>query len=560
MAQLRAGGGGAGQGWNCTEKGWIAHKPVSWLLFEREAWDGEERPRYFFSRIARHQSITFGALDADGTVRELEWAEADAHPFAAGPVFRLELPEIKAETHALIVRVERPHSIPLLTEARLVFHPDDADWSQLEVIILAFVVGMLVLPLFFDISFFIVLRERFVLLHALMVLAMIGYVTTAGGLVSVFSVFPLSAIAVAGPMLWAWGAGLSALFLADFLEKGAQSRFMRRVTIATGLWTILVPGFFALQMHVTQSIDDRAYFYAFIPVIFIISAAVAEAVGRGSRSARFIAIAWTPIILASIERLLRGVGVYVGPSAFDLGMYIATGLEVIVISLAIADRFLAIRRERDEAVTEARMLEQLSERDALTGLLNRRGLEARFAGLFRSGFDTFALVDLDRFKLVNDRFGHQVGDAALIACANALSAHQDPDLVAARLGGEEFVVLLRGERTLQRADTLRNAIPLRIAAEVEGLEMPVTASSGAIEIPRSSNTIMSFDALYARADALMYEAKASGRNRMLYEKLTVFDEAPPSRPAEERSHRARCDSDGCESDDGQPADKQRPAA
>ncbi|MEM6494282.1 MAG: diguanylate cyclase [Pseudomonadota bacterium] len=508
--------------WTCADENWVAHEPVSWLLFEREAWDGEERPRYFYSRIARHKSITFAALDADGTVRTQSFDEADGRPFVAGPVFQLQLPEIKAETTALIVRIERPHSIPLLTEARLAFHPEDADWSQLEVMILAFVIGMLVLPLFFDISFFIVLRERFVLMHAAMVLAMMIYVSSAGGLLAVFSFISLPMVAVMAPLMWAIGVGISALFLASFLEKGAQSKIMRRLTIAAGFWSFLGPGFWALQLDATQPVDDRLYFLSFIPVIVVITAAVAEAVARGSRSARFIAFAWTPIILASIERLLRGLGAYSAPSTLDQGMYIATGLEVIVISLAIADRFFAIRRERDDAIIEARMLEQVSSRDPLTGLLNRRGLEARFAELFQSGFDTFALIDLDGFKQVNDRYGHQFGDAALVACAQALRGNNDPDLVAARLGGEEFVVLLRGPRSLQRVEALRRAIPTRIAAQVEGLDRPVTASSGAVEVPRTTNAMMSFDAFYARADALMYDAKASGRNRMVSEKLTLF--------------------------------------
>ncbi|MEM9502148.1 MAG: GGDEF domain-containing protein, partial [Pseudomonadota bacterium] len=71
---------------------------------------------------------------------------------------------------------------------------------------------------------------------------------------------------------------MSALFLADFLEPRAQSRWMRRATVATGLWTICVPGFFALQFDVTQPIDDPAYFLTFLPALFLISAALIEAV------------------------------------------------------------------------------------------------------------------------------------------------------------------------------------------------------------------------------------------------------------------------------------------
>jgi diguanylate cyclase (GGDEF)-like protein len=214
-------------------------------------------------------------------------------------------------------------------------------------------------------------------------------------------------------------------------------------------------------------------------------------------------------------------------------LYVAVGIEVVVISLAIADRFLALRRERDAALTEARMLEQISTRDSLTGLMNRRAIEARFDELLTQGFDTFALVDLDRFKAINDLHGHQVGDAALVACAGAIRASGDRDAVAVRLGGEEFVVLLRGERPLERAEALRQAIPMRIAKEVPGLDLPVTASMGVVVLADAGRHKMAFAEFYARADALMYEAKASGRNRLAYERLTVFGDAPKARRSRE---------------------------
>lgn len=509
--------------WTCTNEDWTAHEPVAWLRFEAKSWAGEATPQHFFTRIARHRAISFAALDADGSLRTASFDEVDAKPFARGPVFRLPLPEITEQTEAILVRIERPHSVPLLTEARLTDDPDQAGWSQMEVMLLAFVIGMLLLPLLFDISFFVVLRERFVVLHAIMVITMMSYVLFAGGLVSVFASLSVMTIAIAGPLSWAIGCGVSALFLADFLEKDAQSPLIRRLTIAAGIWAIFVPGFFALQLHATQAFDDRLYFYTFLPFMLILTIAVGEAVWRGSRSARFLAVAWAPIILASADRMLRGLGVYVGPSALDQAMYVTTGLEVIVISLAIGDHFFAMRRERDEAVTEARMLEQLSERDGLTGLMNRRALESQFDELRHRGFDTFALIDLDRFKQVNDDFGHQVGDSALIACAQALRNNFDRDLITTRLGGEEFVVLLRGPNAVQRAEALRQAIPVRIARDIEGLEMPVTASMGVVEVPLHQNRIMSFEDFYSRADELMYEAKASGRNRMAYEKLTVFE-------------------------------------
>lgn len=511
--------------WVCNDEQWAAGKPATWLRFDSEAWAGKDTPRAFFTRIARFESITFTAIDADGTTRTLRHTEADARPFAAGPVFRLPLPAITADTTLLLARIEGPHSVPLLTEARITSDPIRAEGPHLDIVLLAFVMGMLVLPLLFDISFFIVLRERFVLIHAGMVGAMMVYILTAGGLASAYVALPVALMAVAGPLSYAIGAGLSPLFLVAFLEPGAQSRAMRRLTIATGWFTMLMPGLCALQLDATQRFDDTGYFITFLPCIAVITAAITEAVLRGSRSARYIAAAWGPIILASVERLSRGIGWHVGPASLDAMLYIAVGIEVVVISLAIADRFLAIRRERDAALTEAKMMEQLSTRDSLTGLMNRRGLEARFEEFLVQGFHTFALVDLDRFKAINDLHGHQTGDAALIACAGALRGSGDREAVAVRLGGEEFVVLLRGPRTLERAEALRQAIALRIAQEVPGLDLPVTASMGVVLLDDPRLSRWTFSEFYARADALMYEAKAAGRNRIAYERTMLRDGA-----------------------------------
>jgi len=515
--------------WNCTGTGWQANQPVAWLRFEAADWQGAKAPRHFFTRTSRHERITIYSLDSGGSLRGRSFAEADGRPFAAGPVFRLPLPLVTSETEALLVRIDRPHSIPLLTEAGVVRYPDDANRSLQEMMLLALVLGMLVLPLLFDITFFVVLRERFVLFHSVMVVAMMGYVLFAGGVISVIVSLPVALLAILAPLCWAVGCGAALLFLSEFLERGAMSRRMRQVTFWTGCWTMAVPGFFALQLHGTQAFDDTGYFLTIAPSAVVVSVALIHAILRGSRSAKFVAAAWFPLILTSMERLIRGLGVYAGPSSLDLMMFLATGIEVVVISLAIADRFLAIRNERDAALTEARMLEQISTRDSLTGLMNRRAIEARFDELLVQGFDTFALVDLDRFKAINDLHGHQVGDAALIACANAIRSGNDRDSIAVRLGGEEFVVLLRGENTLQRAEALRQAIPIRIAQDVPGLDLPVTASMGVIVLSQAARHNMQFAEFYARADALMYEAKASGRNRLAYERLTVFSEPPAGR-------------------------------
>lgn len=199
--------------------------------------------------------------------------------------------------------------------------------------------------------------------------------------------------------------------------------------------------------------------------------------------------------------------------------------------MGVADRMLVLKRQRNVARSRNEELRIEAAHDPLTGLLNRRGIEPRYAELREQGFDTLAVLDLDHFKDVNDRFGHQKGDDVLVAVGDALCGDAQRQHIAARLGGEEFMVLLRGPETLRRAEALRRSITARVANQVEGLDRPITCSMGVIEIPHGGGLPMSFAALYARADTLLYEAKATGRNRGVSERLTVFGERPPDTPS-----------------------------
>ena len=99
---------------------------------------------------------------------------------------------------------------------------------------------------------------------------------------------------------------------------------------------------------------------------------------------------------------------------------------------------------------------------------------------------------------------------------------EDPDLCAWRLGGEEFLLLLRERNAPARAESRRQAITSRISALVPGLPAPVIASMGLVELPRGAMLATGYAELYARADRLLYEAKRNGRNRTVSERLKTF--------------------------------------
>jgi diguanylate cyclase (GGDEF)-like protein len=125
---------------------------------------------------------------------------------------------------------------------------------------------------------------------------------------------------------------------------------------------------------------------------------------------------------------------------------------------------------------------------------------------------TLALLDLDHFKRVNDAHGHEVGDVALVAIAILLRDQLRTDDVAARLGGEEFGILLSGTDE-GRAEAILDDLRARIAeASIGESELHVTASIGFTQVGPDDGA-QGHEAL-RRADAALYAAKAAGRNRV----------------------------------------------
>lgn len=171
------------------------------------------------------------------------------------------------------------------------------------------------------------------------------------------------------------------------------------------------------------------------------------------------------------------------------------------------------------AAANAARTEQLVEaaaRDPLTGLRNRRGfLDSSERVLIGEGNSVLAMIDIDHFKSVNDRFGHAAGDALLRAVGQRLERGLRHSDMAARWGGEEFVVLLPNTQ-LDEARLVMERLRANVALdpllgpESTGNTWPVTFSCGLA-------TLRSFaqlgDAAH-RADAALYAAKSNGRNRV----------------------------------------------
>ena len=167
-----------------------------------------------------------------------------------------------------------------------------------------------------------------------------------------------------------------------------------------------------------------------------------------------------------------------------------------------------------------RRLEADAATDPLTSLWNRRGFEPlldhAIARATRTGEDiALVVVDVDRFKSINDELGHATGDRALVAVAEAVRAVIRPTDVAARLGGDELAILLSGANgagAMKMCERLRTAI-----ADVNPLApRPLTLSIGVADmlaIPRTAHADGARHGLLEAADVALYAAKAAGRDR-----------------------------------------------
>jgi len=228
---------------------------------------------------------------------------------------------------------------------------------------------------------------------------------------------------------------------------------------------------------------------------------------RGYKTKSFISY---PIAIGS-----RKFGVLNLADKMGGGVYDANDLSVI----ALVAPQIALAIERAGWQQRANKFQLMSITDPLTGLHNRRYLEARLAEeLSRSKrYDyplSFMMIDIDDFKVYNDRNGHQAGDRALEITAQCLRAALRKVDVASRYGGEEFSILMP-QTTLQEAGVIADRVRRKITETpfTHGKSQPLGAVTVSIGLSAFSPALDSAEAIVRAADRALYHAKSHGKNR-----------------------------------------------
>ena len=211
--------------------------------------------------------------------------------------------------------------------------------------------------------------------------------------------------------------------------------------------------------------------------------------------------------------------------AFDLGADDAVGPRVTGEELALRTRGL-LRRKRHSDRRRARMQDglRLALHDPLTGLYNRRFAAPQLAAVAaraREDGTEFAVMvmDLDRFKQVNDLYGHAAGDQVLVEVARRLTANLRESDVLARIGGEEFLAILpessmaNARRVAERLCQVMDDDPIRL---LSGEELRITVSIGVAVAGGGDEASFAIEGLVEQADLALLESKGAGRNQVTF--------------------------------------------
>jgi diguanylate cyclase (GGDEF)-like protein len=346
-----------------------------------------------------------------------------------------------------------------------------------------------------------------------------------------------------------FGAIFTRLFL-DTRRRFPQIDFVVVAFAAAFAFSALAPAFASYRFAaILTSVTGLAFAATAVGIGFYCH-------GRGHPGARYFLIAWTLLLAGVAVLAMRNFGWLPTTVLTTHSMQIGSALEMLLLSFALADRINILQRDKERATQEAlsaqqemvkalvrseqelesrvaertselveanallrekeRELLHLAHHDHLTGLANRLLLDDRIehaiARARRGGVGVgVLLVDLDRFKAVNDAHGHDAGDELLIAVAGRLGdCVRETDTVA-RLGGDEFIIVLEDLPDSAAAAVVAEKVVTVVTRPIALATGPaqVSVSVGVAFFPEHANDRAR---LLKRADAAMYAAKSAGRN------------------------------------------------
>ncbi|WP_164523504.1 diguanylate cyclase [Sphingomonas sp. S-NIH.Pt15_0812] len=445
---------------------------------------------------------------ADGAIREVGFTHDEAPRYmGVGGRYVLRVPVRNAAPVRLLWRVRQLTTVRGVMPGAEVLDLTTLQQRTLALcIVYALCAGIALALIVGHLALYVALRARFILIYVGMVVVLLAFLFVSSGAMTIlYPALDIHLRQQAATLLFGSGTILVLLFGRSFFPLTIFTPRLRRMSdaaiAALSLSTIATLLLSPNAATMLDDIDGCLY----ILVIAIVPAVFLRASARRERGMTLFAAAWgLPILLVGF-RTMVSLGLMRGSNIYDLVTIGMMTIEVLVAAVGIVWRIHRLGFERDEARAREMAARMLADIDPLTGLLNRRAFLARAIG--RETDQLLILIDIDHFKAINDQVGHDSGDEVLCHFAQGLRTVAPANALVARLGGEEFALLMPAPAAMS---------PPAIHKALRSVRMPfdltVTCSLGACTGPMVSER--AWQAMYRAADRALYDAKAAGRNRV----------------------------------------------
>lgn len=464
--------------------------------------------------VLRHTSVWQDAERvvfhyADGTTASLAFDSRDARRFMTiGAIFELPVPVRAAPLDGIYVEIRNSANWRgVMLGPELMKRSESEEVQRWLIALYAGFGGLSLALLAYNLALWSVLRHRFQLIYSAMVGALVAYTFTSSSLAMRFIPALENNDRLRLNYVLLCLAGVLGLhFMRDFFgPRVIGPRLQAAVKIVPGI-ALAVSLSFALLAPRFGFVLDRLYFIATAAMMLILFPLIAAAWRARVKYFWLFMLAWAAPIGVSVLRLAHGLGLLAYNFWLDNGNLVAMSIEALLSTLLIVTRLRELSQDRDAARAGEQSALRLANSDPLTGLLNRRAFIDLAIG--RKDPHRLLLIDIDRFKSINDRLGHDTGDGVLAAVAEVLQDCRPPGSLAVRMGGEEFALLVPLSRVTE-------CPPDRILSAVRTKPMPfdwkVTVSLGFAD--GVVETEADWRRLYRLADAALYRAKSDGRDR-----------------------------------------------
>lgn len=383
--------------------------------------------------------------------------------------------------------------------------------TQKETLLFGSFFGILFAILFVNLFSFIIVKNKNFLLYVLYLLSLIIYHLRVHGYLYYL---PLS-FDTLERILWLSLCGVGVfmvLFSIYFLELKKRAPLMRLVLYFCA--ALFLPqtllGLFLQNYWANQF----AYVTGFIIPLLIITT-TARMYFQGHQEVRYYLLAWAALFTAT---LIWSTAAYAEAQIPANYFFIAgTTIDSLLFTLAIFDLIRKQLSDRQQVLEREKYYQDLSRTDPLTGLYNRRYLNEIVKRLETDRelpeSSAMIMIDLDNFKEINDTHGHLTGDIILTKTGTKIKRHIRKSDIACRYGGDEFLIFLPGAHALAAktiAENIRNDVIADAVFSEKGEPVYITISIGLTENRPGD----SFDGLFLRADAALYQAKKTGRDKI----------------------------------------------